>query len=139
MKLSKEVQSQVLRLFSGPFVRSAAKLMGKRLKALSFLTFVVGRFAEVGYKQGLGSFNSMVRMVRYSISGQYPNLPWRTSVSLVGALLYFATPIDIIPDLIPMLGFLDDAFLLSRIFALAERDLLDFLIWEEMQAEQSID
>ncbi|MFN8853050.1 MAG: YkvA family protein, partial [Armatimonadota bacterium] len=35
---------------------------------------------------------------------QAPGRPWGTIVSLLTALIYGASPIDIIPDLIPLLG-----------------------------------
>lgn len=131
MAISKIVQEQTLKLFSNTFMQRAGKMLGKRAKALSFLGFVTARFAEVGVQNGLGSFRTVVRMLRASIRGEYPNLPWRMAVALIGSLLYLAAPIDIIPDFIPGLGFLDDAFLLGRIFALAEQDVKNFILWEQ--------
>ena len=130
MTLPKAIQSQVLQLFSASFAKKAGKMLGKRAKVLGFLTFVVGRFSEVGSKQGLSAFQSVVRMLKASANGTYKRLPWRTAVALLGSLLYLASPIDIIPDFIPVLGFLDDAFLLGKMFSLAERDLRDYLAWE---------
>jgi|GEM_PF-2916871 len=123
-------QQQVVKLFANSFLGKAVTLLSKKPKALAFLGFVVARFSEVGAKQGLASFKGMVRMLRASVSGAYPNLPWRTAVALVGGLLYLVAPIDILPDFIPVLGFADDAFLLGKIFKLAEDDLRDFRAWE---------
>lgn len=36
------------------------------------------------------------------------NVPWYRKSIIVGALIYFITPIDLIPDFIPILGYLDD-------------------------------
>ena len=38
--------------------------------------------------------------------------PWRVRATLLAALAYFITPIDLIPDLIATLGFTDDAAVL---------------------------
>ena len=35
--------------------------------------------------------------------------PWGSIVSLVLAVLYGVSPIDVIPDIIPLLGWVDDA------------------------------
>jgi uncharacterized membrane protein YkvA (DUF1232 family) len=38
-------------------------------------------------------------------------LPRTAKIALAGALLYLASPIDLIPDFIPLLGYLDDVLL----------------------------
>lgn len=35
-------------------------------------------------------------------------VPWQKKVVVVAALLYFILPLDAIPDLVPVLGYLDD-------------------------------
>jgi uncharacterized membrane protein YkvA (DUF1232 family) len=131
--LEKGLQQKVVKVFADSFAGKAVALMQKRPKALAFVGFVVARFSEVGAQQGLKSFQAIVRMLASSLRGTYPNLPWRMAVGLLGGLLYLATPIDIIPDFIPVLGFMDDAFLLGKIFQLAEQDLQAFLAWERGQ------
>jgi uncharacterized membrane protein YkvA (DUF1232 family) len=45
--------------------------------------------------------------------------PWGAIVSLFMALLYGASPIDLIPDLIPILGFVDDALIVPILLLFA--------------------
>lgn len=45
--------------------------------------------------------------------------PWLAVVSVLGALLYDVSPIDIIPDIIPILGWIDDAALTTILLLLA--------------------
>lgn len=40
-----------------------------------------------------------------------PVLPRAAKIALVAAVVYLASPIDLIPDFIPVLGYLDDALL----------------------------
>jgi uncharacterized membrane protein YkvA (DUF1232 family) len=41
------------------------------------------------------------------------NTPLPVKASLIGALAYFVLPIDAIPDVLPVLGFTDDAAMLA--------------------------
>jgi uncharacterized membrane protein YkvA (DUF1232 family) len=55
-------------------------------------------------------------------------IPARNRIVLSGLLLYLLTPIDIIPDFIPIIGWLDDAFvtliILDYIFNSTDTDLI---------------
>lgn len=46
-----------------------------------------------------------------------PNLPVKYKAIIYGALGYFISPIDIIPDIIPMVGFTDDIAMLAAALA----------------------
>jgi uncharacterized membrane protein YkvA (DUF1232 family) len=41
------------------------------------------------------------------------NTPRHVQVALIGALAYFVLPFDFVPDLLPLLGFTDDAAVLA--------------------------
>ncbi|MEK1942447.1 MAG: YkvA family protein [Pseudomonas sp.] len=50
-----------------------------------------------------------------------PAMPWLPKVIALATLAYAASPIDLIPDFIPIVGFLDDVLLLPLGIALAIR------------------
>ncbi|NHN39095.1 DUF1232 domain-containing protein [Pseudomaricurvus alcaniphilus] len=64
-------------------------------------------------------------------SGTYREVPWRTLVALGGAMLYFVTPLDAVPDFIPLAGYLDDAFIFKLVFDLVGKDLEDYKRWRD--------
>jgi uncharacterized membrane protein YkvA (DUF1232 family) len=39
--------------------------------------------------------------------------PLRVQATLIGALAYFVMPLDVVPDILPVLGFTDDAAVLA--------------------------
>ena len=40
------------------------------------------------------------------------------------------SPIDLISDLIPILGYMDDAAVLHQVFNTVEKDLNDYIAWK---------
>jgi uncharacterized membrane protein YkvA (DUF1232 family) len=55
-------------------------------------------------------------------------LPRPAKIALVAALIYLASPIDLVPDFIPFLGYLDDvllaAIILDGLLNFVDRDLM---------------
>jgi uncharacterized membrane protein YkvA (DUF1232 family) len=78
---------------------------------------------------------SLFRMVKGWASGRYRQVPWKTVVLSTGAILYFLDPIDIVPDVIPMLGFIDDIAVLRWVIGGIQADLSKFRDWEESRVE----
>ena len=46
--------------------------------------------------------------VQFLYAYKKAELPAKLQISVIGALLYLVLPIDVLPDLIPFVGFLDD-------------------------------
>ncbi len=72
----------------------------------------------------------MMRMLRAQFSGEYADFPWKSLVMVAGALIYFITPLDIIPDFIPALGLTDDATIVYWIYYSIQEDIEKFKTWE---------
>lgn len=43
------------------------------------------------------------------MNGSYREVPWNIIATIGGTLLYMLSPIDLILDVIPFIGYLDDA------------------------------
>jgi uncharacterized membrane protein YkvA (DUF1232 family) len=50
-------------------------------------------------------------MALYLVS-QEPRVPWILKLFVIGIVVYAVSPIDLIPDFIPIIGYLDDLLLL---------------------------
>jgi uncharacterized membrane protein YkvA (DUF1232 family) len=76
---------------------------------------------------------SLCRMIRAWAKGEYRALPWKTIVMALAATLYFLDPLDLAPDFIPGVGYLDDAAVLGFVIRSIQKDLGKFLDWESSQ------
>ena len=60
---------------------------------------------------------------------RYTDAPLGTIVAVLSALIYFVSPLDIIPDTFPGLGHLDDAAVVTACWKLVELDVEEYLRW----------
>jgi uncharacterized membrane protein YkvA (DUF1232 family) len=67
-----------------------------------------------------------IKMLKSYLSGEYTAIPLRTIVTLTAGLVYFINPFDIIPDVIPGLGFVDDLAILMWIAGNLGKDIGDY-------------
>jgi uncharacterized membrane protein YkvA (DUF1232 family) len=66
-------------------------------------------------------------------AGKYRQALYGTIAAAAFALLYVLNPFDIVPDVLPFIGALDDAAVLGACLMLVERDLRQYRGWKENQ------
>jgi uncharacterized membrane protein YkvA (DUF1232 family) len=65
-------------------------------------------------------------MIKAYVKGDYKKLPIKTLTKIVAVLLYFVSPFDFIPDLLPIIGFTDDLALLFWVANSIKTELDEF-------------
>lgn len=63
-------------------------------------------------------------------NGAYTSIPKTTMIAVLAALLYFISPLDLVPDFIVGLGFLDDAFILGFVVKKVAKELEKYQAWK---------
>ena len=76
-------------------------------------------------------------LLRDRVAGVYRETPWTTIAALTGALIYVLSPIDLILDFIPGIGFLDDAIVIGLAIRLALPDLGKYRAWKAARKEKA--
>ena len=79
-----------------------------------------------GPARTVGRVRLLIMIVSDWQSGHYRTVPVRTIWTIIFALLYIVGPIDLIPDVIPGLGWLDDAFVVGLVFRAVAHDLRQY-------------
>ena len=65
----------------------------------------------------------------------YPETPWKTLAAMIFAVLYIINPLDLVPDFIPFVGYLDDLTIFGFILKLINTDLESYEEWKQEQVE----
>lgn len=73
----------------------------------------------------------MMSLVKSYVKKEYKELPVGTMISIVIALIYFLSPVDLILDTIPVVGFLDDGAVIIACLAFVRTDLEDYRKWRK--------
>lgn len=92
--------------------------------------------AEVGL---LGRLKEWARLVKRDIlalylAGRDPRVPWGAKAMAMATAAYALSPIDLIPDVIPIIGYLDDLIILPVAIAMTVR-LIPEAVMAELRAD----
>ena len=72
----------------------------------------------------------MISLIQDYWNCKYRQIPYWSIAAIVAALLYVLNPFDLIPDVIPGIGLLDDVAVVSACLSLVEKDLHDYENWK---------
>ena len=101
----------------------------------AFDKFLVNIEATLKKIPAVGSLLSdiplLVSLVKSYVTGEYKEIPYNSIVAVIATLLYVISPIDIIPDVIPVIGFTDDAMAVAFCIKMIHDDLEKFKAWRD--------
>lgn len=93
-------------------------------------------FGKVGKLSGyVKDIVNTLSLLKDYASGEYTQVPWRIVAALTGAVFYVFNPLDLIPDLVPLFGFADDATVFAAVMSFAHIDIASYLDWKTNRGE----
>ena len=116
-------------------LRKAAGIATSKEKISVLVTSVTDKMSDMDEnKKNVNEFfekvKTFLRMLRAYIRGEYRQIPFKSLLMIIGALIYFMMPIDLIPDFIPAMGLADDISILFLVFNSINEDVEAFLDFE---------
>lgn len=101
----------------------------------AFLVKLEQKMAEVPLVGSeLKNIPVLASLVRSYVMKEYTLAPTGTMIAVVTALLYWVFPIDLIPDGIPGVGYLDDAVVVALCWKMVETDVELYDDWHKQKA-----
>ena len=77
----------------------------------------------------------LYHMLRDYVAGRYRKVPWNTVAATVTTFLYILNPLDLMPDFIPGIGYLDDGVVVALALLLVARDIGNYRSWRRVSPE----
>ena len=75
----------------------------------------------------------LMAIVKDYWSGTYRQIPFGVIASIVFTLIYVLNPFDLVPDVLPVIGQVDDAAVIGACLMLVEQDLQKYKAWKQGQ------
>jgi len=84
----------------------------------------------------LSNIPMLVSLVRSYIRKDYRDVPLGSIIAIVSALIYFLSTIDLLPDSIPVLGYVDDAAVFAFVWKMVADDIEEYRKWQEANGKR---
>ena len=75
----------------------------------------------------------MVSMTKDYIDGTYDKPPVSTVLTIVASLIYLVSVVDLIPDAIPGIGYIDDVAVLSACWKIINMQINQYMMWKNIK------
>lgn len=117
----------------------AARLLGKRGRILMLVTRLGEKMRQVNWssiqrEQVKLQLFTLGRLAKAYALGHYRDVPWKTMLVILAAVIYFINPLDLLPDMIPIAGLTDDFAVLLWVYNSLGTEIEKFQAWESSRA-----
>jgi uncharacterized membrane protein YkvA (DUF1232 family) len=107
--------------------KRATRLLNKALKKAAL--------HKVAARKSWKNLILLFQVMRDWLNGDYRDISKSTIIAIIAAILYFVSPIDVIIDIIPFGGLLDDAAVIGFVINQLEKDIEKYRLWKEKRSK----
>jgi uncharacterized membrane protein YkvA (DUF1232 family) len=120
-------------VFYNTSLKKASRISKNTVGILTLLKGVLNKIQAEGKSTVLQSITSKVmvlgKLLKFYATGEYRAIDLKNVVIIITAFVYFLSPLDLVPDFIPMLGFADDIALMTFVFNSVSEEIEKFETW----------
>jgi uncharacterized membrane protein YkvA (DUF1232 family) len=77
----------------------------------------------------------LIAIIKDYWSGAYRQVLYGAIASIVFTLIYVLNPFDLVPDILPLIGQVDDVAVMAACLIMVEQDLYKYKIWKQSQGK----
>jgi uncharacterized membrane protein YkvA (DUF1232 family) len=120
-------------VFYNSSLKKASRISTNAVGILTLLKGVLKKIQAEGKSTLIQSISTKImtlgKLLKFYATGDYRGIDLKNVVIIITAFVYFLSPIDLIPDFIPMLGFADDIALVTFVFNSVAEEIEKFETW----------
>ncbi|PEN14789.1 hypothetical protein CRI94_00390 [Longibacter salinarum] len=111
---------------------SARTVLERRFRVLMLVRDAYDRLIDdaPALRAVLDDLHAMLRLLLAWANSTYRHVPWSAIMMVVGAVIYFVMPVDLVPDFLGPVGLMDDAAVIATVVRSVREELDRFRVWE---------
>lgn len=116
--------------------RQAERILGNRTRLILLIAQIGKKIASTrdhgnATRELRIKILTLGRLLKAHVNGSYRAASWKSLIAVVAAVIYFINPADIIPDIIPMTGLVDDLSVILWTYHSIQAEIDRFIEWEK--------
>jgi len=109
-------KNNVIKVFKEQWLAKAGEYVHTPEKIQKLIPEIKDYIAKNGLKEIKDKVYLIIEYLKDVSSGKYQDYSATSLLMLVAGMIYLLTPFDVVPDILPMMGFADDAAVIAWLF-----------------------
>lgn len=109
-------KNYVINVFKEQWISKAGEYVHTPEKIQKLILEIKDYVAKNGLKEIKDKVFLIIDYLKDVSSGKYQDYSGKSLLMLVAGMIYLLTPLDVVPDILPIMGFADDAAVIAWLF-----------------------
>lgn len=120
---------------SGKWMVKAESFVGNKKKMRSLLDSIMSYMNKSAFKPVIDKLRLMVSYLNDVYKGYYTDYSVKNYIIVIAAIIYVVSPIDAVPDLLPIVGLTDDVTVIGAAFMSLRKEFDKYSKWRNSMRE----